>query len=469
MRLHFLGSATVRAVVCGVVFSASSSVWPDDVPWPGFRGKDAAGVAVGVKLPTHWSDSENVAWKVDVPGIAWSCPVVAGDRIFLTTAIPEGEQEPPKKGLYFGGERKAKPIAYRWEILCLDKTTGKKLWSDVARTGIPKRPIHIKNSYASETPITDGKHVWAFFGQSGLFCYTVDGKRLWEKQLGAFVMRFGWGTASSPAFDGKRIFVQYDNEEKDEKTKQPLSFLAAFDAVTGNEIWRQQREEVSSWATPFVWKTPQRTELVTAASRKVRSNDPETGKLLWELGGMSSIAVPTPIAGPDLLYVCSGYVMDTRRPIFAIRPNASGDITLKKDETSSASIAWFQKQSGPYMPTPVLYDGLLYVLYDRGLISCFDAKTGEVVYEKQRLSGSANAFTSCPWAYDGKVFCLSEEGDTFVVRAGKKFEVLGKNSVGEFSMATPAIADNALFLRTLKHLYRIENRTGVASTAHATR
>jgi outer membrane protein assembly factor BamB len=253
----------------------------------------------------------------------------------------------------------------------------------------------------------------------------------------------GWGTAASPALAGGRLFVVSDNEEK--------SFVVALDARTGKELWKVERDEKSNWATPFVWKNDRRTELVTAGSGRVRSYDLD-GKLLWQLRGMSVISIPTPGAGEGLLYVTSGYVADPfMKPLYAVRPGAEGDISLKAGEDSNKWVAWCHRQAGPYHPSPLVYNGLVYVLYDRGMLSCYEAKTGKPVYEKQRLG--ATAFTASPWAYNGKVFCLSEDGDTFVVRAGRDFKVLGRNRLDDMALATPALAGGSLFVRTASKLY----------------
>ncbi len=442
---------------CGFILAivaAGSSTFAGD--WPQFRGPGSAGVSDEAGLPTHWGPTTNIHWKAVIPGVAWSSPIVWGDRVFVTTAVSDAEQEAPRKGLYFGGDRpRPRDTIYRWELIALDRDDGSVVWRRVAKTGKPTTPIHLKNSYASETPVTDGERVYAWFGAAGLFCYDLDGQLVWQKDLGTFPTRLGWGTASSPAIDGDRLFVQCDNEER--------SFLVAFNKKTGEELWRVDRDEKSSWSTPLVWKNAQRTELVTSATNRVRSYDPASGQLLWELSGMSVITCPTPVAGRELLYVSSGYVLDTRRPLLAIRPGGSGDITLGDSESSNAAVAWRQKLGGPYNPSPLVYGDLVYVLYDRGFFACFDAKTGKPVYDKQRIDPGAGGFTASPWAYDGKVFCLNEDGDTYVIQAGREFKLMGKNSLDEMCMASPAIAHGSLFVRGLKHLYCIR-----ASTAAAT-
>jgi len=385
--------------------------------------------------------------------VAWSSPVVWGNRVFLTTAVSTTPQEAPKKGLYFGGDRAMPREAdYRWVVMCIEGDTGQVLWQRVAREGRPSSAIHLKNSYASETPVTDGERLYVYVGAAGLYCYDLDGAPLWHKDLGSYKTRFGWGSASSPALDGDRLFILNDNEEN--------SFLGAFDKRTGEELWRAERDEKSSWSTPFVWNNSKRTELVTCATNRVRSYDPATGKLLWELGGMSVICSPTPVSDGELLYVSSGYVLDSKQPIFAIRPGASGDISLQGDATTNDYIVWSRKLGGPYITSPLLYEGRLYVLYDRGFFGCFDARSGEPVYDRMRIAPGAGAFTASPWAYDGKVFCLSEDGETFVFDDSPEYKLVGKNPLEELFMASPAISGKRLFLRGIDHLYCIEEGAG---------
>jgi outer membrane protein assembly factor BamB len=255
----------------------------------------------------------------------------------------------------------------------------------------------------------------------------------------------GWGTAASPVLHDEKLFIIHDNEEK--------SFLLALDKRTGKQLWRVERDEGSNWVTPFVWKNQLRTELVTAGTGRVRSYDLD-GKLLWDLKGMSMVAIPTPFAAHGLLYIASGYIADPfQRPIYAIRPGAAGDISLAEDKTENKFVAWCQRFAGPYHPTPLVYGDYLYVLHDRGFLACYEAKTGKEVYGKRRLSGGASAFTASPWAYDGKLFCLSEDGETFVIQAGKEFKLLGRNKLGEMSLATPALAGGSLFIRTQGKLW----------------
>ncbi len=416
--------------------------------WPQLRGPGAMGVvADNPALPETWSATENVAWKVPVPGMGWSSPVVWGERVFLTTAISKGEIEKVKEGLYFGGERPKPEDEHEWRVLGLDLKTGKTLWEKTVHTGVPHQPRHLKNSYASETPVTDGERVYAYIGNVGLFTFDLDGTPLWDRKWEPVKTRHGWGTAASPALHKDRIYVLNDNDEQ--------SYLTALDTKTGAVIWKKDRDEGSNWSPPFVWENELRTEIVTTGSGLVRSYDLD-GNVLWSLGGLSSITVTVPFAHDGLLYFGSGYVGDKKKPFFAIKPGASGDISLRAEATSNDFIVWCQKSAAPYMPTPVLYQDRLYVLLDRGLFSCLDAKTGAVIYDRERLGKSAS-FTASPLAYNGKIFCFGERGETVVLEAGDSFRMLRVNELGELIMATPALAGDSLLIRTSGHLYCLRN------------
>jgi outer membrane protein assembly factor BamB len=269
---------------------------------------------------------------------------------------------------------------------------------------------------------------------------------VWSCRWPPVKTRSGWGPAASPALCDGRVFLVNDNDEG--------SFAVAVDAKTGRQLWRIDRDEKSNWATPYVWRNEGRTELITSGTKRVRSYDLD-GKPLWELGGMSSIDIPTPFSGSGLLYLSSGFVVDKARPVLAIRPGASGDITLKPGQTNNEFIAWFQPTAGPYNPSPLLYGDYFYVLFDFGFLSCHDARTGRQVYEKQRIREATTSFTASPWAANGKVFALSEDGDTFVFQAGPEYKLLRVNPLDEMCMASPAIAGDRLILRTLTRLYCI--------------
>jgi outer membrane protein assembly factor BamB len=437
---------------CALILLATASTLhsADARRWPQFRGPGSRGVAEGQGFPSEWDTNRNVRWSVDVPGVGWSSPIVWGDQILITTVVSEGAPETPKKGLYFGGERPTPaPGRHQWMVYCLNWTDGKIAWKKEVHAGESPNPLHVKNTYASETPVTDGERVYAYFGNVGLFCLGLDGKEVWSRKWPAVKTRYGWGSAASPVLQGDRVYVVNDNESQ--------SFIVALNKHTGEEIWRVERDEPSNWATPYVWQNAQRTEIVTPGRKKVRSYDLE-GKVLWELGGMSTIVIPTPFSAFDLLYVCSGYVGDSTRPVFAVRPGASGDISLNDGQTNKF-IAWYGKTAAPYNPSPMVYGDYFYVLFDFGFLSCHDARTGRVAFEKQRIDPKGSvAFTASPWAADGRIFCLSEDGDTYVFKAGPRYELLRKNSLGEMCMATPAVVDKSFIIRTYSKLYRIGER-----------
>lgn len=417
--------------------------------WPQFRGLEARGVGKNEALPDRWSAAENVAWKTDLPGRGWSSPIVWGERVFLTSVVNTGASEAPKKGLYFGGNRPIPPEApHQWKVFCLDLNTGKILWERQVHEGKPESAVHLKNSFASETPVTDGERIYCYFGNVGVFCFDLEGNEVWRRRIEPRPTRYGWGTAASPVLYEDRLYLVNDNDEE--------SYLLALHAKTGEEVWRVARDEKSNWATPFVWKNELRTEIVTPGSGKVRSYDLD-GNLLWSLEGMSTITIATPYAYDGKLYISSGYVQDPLRPIYAIRPGAAGDISLKEGEDSNSWIAWRGEQAAPYNPSTLIYQDRLYVLYDRGLAACLNANDGSTIYEPQRLL-NGRAFTASPWAYGGKVFCLNEDGVTFVLKAGDQFELLHTNHLAEddMCMATPAIVGDRLLIRTSARLYCIK-------------
>jgi outer membrane protein assembly factor BamB len=446
-RLHPIGIEFLIVLAAMTPFAASQvATGAAEQGWMQFRGPGAMGVAEDPRLPDTWSETENVAWATDIPGLGWSSPIVVGDSIVLTTVISVGDVEAPRGGLYFGGERPVPQDSHRWVVYAIDWNTGEIQWEKQVSSGVPETSRHLKNTFASETPVSDGERIYAYFGNVGLFCLDLEGELLWSRTWDLVRTRFGWGTAASPVLHGDKVYIVNDNDDQ--------SFIVALDKETGETAWRVERDEASNWATPFIWENELRTEIVTAGTGKVRSYDLD-GALLWELTGMSSISIPTPFSKFGLLYIASGYVGDRRwRPVYAIRPGASGDISLAADETSNEYIAWFHRLAGPYNPTPIVYGDTYYTLLDRGIFTAHDARTGEVVYGRQRIA-AGTGFTASPWAYNGKIFVSSEDGDTFVIQAGPEFEILATNSLGDFTMSTPAITRGSLIIRTASKLYRI--------------
>lgn len=422
--------------------------------WPAFRGANAVGVADGSPTAVTWNvaTGEHVAWKTPIPGLAVSSPIVWGDRVFVSTAVSSDPNQSIRTGLYGDVEPVTDASKHSWHLFALDKTSGKVIWDRVAYEGIPKTKRHPKSSQASPTPVTDGSHVIVSFGSQGLYAYDFSGKLLWQKDLGVlnagwfFDPDYEWGVGSSPIIYKNMVIVQCDIQRN--------SFLAAFDTATGKELWRTPRQEIPSWSTPTIIEAGGKTELVTQATTFTRGYDPSNGKELWKLSGNSEITIPTPIAGPGFAIVTNGY--RGVQPIFAIKPGGAGDITLKDGQTTNETIAWSTNRGGPYIPTPVVYREHLYVLQNNGVLVAYKAATGERLYQ-QRL-GDGGAFSASLVAADGKIYCASEDGDVYVVKAGPTFELLAKNSFNETIMATPAISDGVLIFRGSKNVYAIQAR-----------
>jgi outer membrane protein assembly factor BamB len=419
-----------------------------DTNWPQFRGPQGGVAADDPRLPDTWSSSQNILWKSEVPGTGWSSPSVWGDHIFLTSTVNTEQNDRPALKVYTAAEVAPTKAVLRWVVYNFDFKTGKLVWEREVARAVPSQAKHMKNSYASETPATDGERVYAYFGSVGLFAFDMNGKAIWSKRMGPFKTRSDWGPAASPIVYRGRVYVVNDNDEQ--------SFMTAFDAKTGAEVWHVNREEGTNWSTPFVWENDRRTEIVTTGSRRLRSYD-LNGNLLWEMGGLSSLHIPTPFARHGLLYVNSGFRADSNRPVFAIRPGATGDISLKSGETSNQFIVWSHPTLGSYNPSSLAYGDYYYTLYDTSFLTCYDARTGKEVYGRQRISGESTGFSASPWAYNGKIFAISEDGDTFVLQPGPTFKVIGKNSLDEMTLATPAVANGSLIVRTASKLYRISN------------
>lgn len=431
-----------------LAFAILASAAQAESNWPQFRGPGARGVAENPNIPDRWSATQNVAWKRDLPGRGWSSPIVWGDRVFLTTVLNKGNLEPPKKGLYFGGNRNAPTTVHEYIVYCLSLKTGRIEWSDLAHSGVPKTGIHLKGSFGSETAVTDGKLVYFYFGDQGVFAYSLEGKQVWSKKQRARKTRYGWGTASSPVLHQDRLYLVNDNEED--------SYLLALDKKSGKQIWRTERKEGSNWSTPYVWENSERSEIIIPGTGHTASYD-LNGQMLWHWkGGMSSITIATPFAQGDQLFVTSGYVGSKLKPIYSVRPGAKGDISLDRSETSNEFITWCSWTAAPYNPSTLLYRDRLYVLLDRGMLSALDPKTGKPIYDRERIGGR-NAYTTSPWANDGKIFCLNEDGVTSVFAAGDRYKLLHRNRLGDddMCMATPALAGDSLLVRTTSRLYCI--------------
>jgi len=422
--------------------------------WPQFRGKDAAGVSDGADLPDAWdaASGKGVLWKTRIPGLAHSSPVVWGDQVFVTTAVSSLPNATFKPGLYGEGTASEDKSVQKWQLLSLDRKTGKVQWQRTAYEGVPKEKRHIKATYANATPATDGKHVAAFFGSQGLYVYDLAGKLLWQRDLGRIDAgayddaSYEWGNASSPILYDGLVIVQCD-QQKD-------SFLTALRLSDGEVAWRTSRDELPSWSTPTVVPGSGKggAELVTNAPKFIRGYDPKTGKELWRLGRSSNITAPTPVFDGELIVVMSG--RRPNAPIFVLKAGASGDITLPEGATTGGSVVWTKEKAGSYMPTPIVYGGQLYVLKNQGILTCYDLRTGELRYE-QRLPEVTSGFSASPVAADGKLYLPSEDGEILIVKAGPSFALVGRNPMGQPLMATPAISGRLLLVRGERELVAI--------------
>ncbi len=419
--------------------------------WPQFRGEEARGVVDGVPLPTKWDvkKGEGIKWKTAIPGLGLSSPIIWDDRVYITTCVRAGGEKELKVGLYGDIEPINDGAVHTWHLLALNARDGKIVWNQTAYKGVPKVKRHPKSSHANCTPATDGTHVVAFFGSEGLYCYDTSGKLLWKKDLGVLdggyfaVPEAQWEFGSSPIIYRDMVIVQCD-VQKD-------SFLAAFNIADGKELWRTPRDDVPTWSTPAVFAGNDRPELIVNGFKHMGGYDPMTGKELWRMGGGSDIPVPTPIVAHNLIFLTNSHAGP--QAIYAVQLGASGDITLKEGETSNASVAWMKRGQANYMQTPLVYGDLLYACKDNGILSCFDAKTGDKKYRMRVGSGNAG-FTASPVAGDNKLYVTSEEGEVFVFPTGpEEPKPLAVNKLNESSMASPAIGDGVLFLRGQKHLF----------------
>ena len=465
----------LAGLVC-TLFLASLTVHGQAIAWPQFRGPDSNPVGTHARLAERWSKTENVEWSQEIPGRGWSSPIVTGARVFVTTVTTEGKSKPPQIGTEYSNEYVAelqkqglsmaqiiervtardielpKEVSLHYFLYCLNLKSGKVEWQKEFHAGQPPGGRHRKNSFVSESPVTDGRFVYVYVANLGLWAFDLKGKLAWRTPLEANPIYLDFGTGSSPALVGNLLVIVNDNEKQ--------QYIAAFDKQTGKQVWRTNRDiggkgqpaQRTGWATPFVWKHALRTEVVTVGPEEAVSYD-LAGKELWRLSGMAAAPIPTPFAYDGLLYVDGG----RGKPLFAIRPGAVGDISLGKEESSNAYVAWSQARGGTYLPSPVAYAGGLYSLTETGILSRFDARTGTLTY-KTRIDPAATAFTTSPWAYNDKLFCLSEEGQTFVIATGEKFQLLHVNELDDMALASPALVGERLLIRTEHRLYSIRRR-----------
>jgi outer membrane protein assembly factor BamB len=422
--------------------------------WPQFRGPDATGIADGQNPPISWDvkAGTNVRWKTPIPGLGHSCPVVWGNRVFVTTAVSANPDQKVRIGNYGDVESVNDTSKHAFHVICLDRDSGKILWDKVPIVAVPKIKRHQKGSQANCTPTTDGKRVVACFGPEGLYCYDFAGKLLWKRDLGTIDSSFTldreyeWGFGSSPIIFDNLVILQADLSHD--------SFVAAYSLEDGSRVWSTPRDEIPSWSSPAIWRTGGREELVTNAAQYARGYDPATGKELWRLAKKSEVTIPAPVVSADRVIVCSGN--RPIQPIIAVKPGAAGDISLKPGEKSNASVAWGRMRGGPYMATPILYRGYLYVLSNAGILTCHAAETGAEVY-KERVGGTS--YTASPVAADYRIYLTSEQGEVRVVKAGPDFHLLAVNKLDDYCLATPAISNGTLFVRSQHYLFALGKPT----------
>jgi len=425
---------------------------PGSGNWPSFRGESASGVADGQDLPDIWNagNGTNIKWKTPIPGLAHSSPIIWENKIFVTTAISSIGNASFREGLYGDGDASEDSSVHQWKMYCLNKTNGKIVWERLVTEGIPVDKRHIKATYANSTPATNGEYVVTLFGSEGLFVYDMNGTLVWKKDLGRMdcgaydAPSYEWGPSSSPIIYKNMVIVQVDTQDED--------FITALDLKTGDTIWKTERDELPSWGTPTIIENENRSQVVTNASNFIKGYDPFNGRELWRLGGSSKITAPTPIYQDSLIIICSGRRPEA--PVFAVKTNASGNITLSGSNTRNQYIAWSETKRGPYMPTPLIYRGYVYTMNNYGKFRCYDFLTGKVIYSED-IPHRGAGFSASPVAADGKIFISGEDGDIFVVKAGSEFEILATNDMGELLMASPALSGSLMFVRARYHLFAI--------------
>jgi len=444
--------------VDGNVASASRDLPPEaaaPAPWPSFRGPNASGIADGQRIPLEWDSpsQKNVRFATPVEGFSVSSPIVWGNRIFVLSAVSGASDPTFRTGLYGDVTPIEDPSEHRWLLYALDTRDGRIVWERELERRAPGTKRHPKSSQANETPVTDGKRIVSLLGSTGfLYCHDFEGNLLWKKEIGVlnsgwfYDPDYQWGHSSSPILYDGRVIVQADVHGS--------PFIAAYDLESGNEVWRTARDgEIPTFATPTLYRGPTGDELVTNGTR-IRGYDPATGTLLWHLGPNSEIAVGSPVVTSDLIYVTAGY--PPIKPIYAIRPGSRGDLALPEGVDRSEALAWSKTRGGTYIPSPLVYRGYLYTNENNGLLVCYDAATGELVY-RARIGGTGGAYSASPIAADGRLYFTTEEGETFVVEAGPEYRLLAKNRVEGIVLSTPAASDGLVVIRALERVYGIAN------------
>jgi outer membrane protein assembly factor BamB len=411
--------------------------------WPEWRGLYNSGAVAGGNTPIEFSETKNVKWKIEIPGKGHATPIIWGDQIILQTAVATGKKV--EKPDTTNTENRMAPsqteFVHEFKVISVDKTSGKIIWQTAVTEELPAERTHELGGWASNSPVTDGENIFAYFGSRGLYCLDMKGNVKWERDFGQMEIVASFGEGNSPAVSKDKIFVQWDHQQK--------SYLYALDKKTGKEAWTAERDEITSWATPLIVEVNGKTQVVTSATNKVRSYDAETGEIIWECTGMTRNVIPNPMYADGILYLMSGF-----------RGNAIKAVDLAKakgDITGTATILWEYNQDAPYTPSPVLMDGKLYFLKaNNGVMTCLDARDGKVIYSNQKLDGISNIFSS-PTGNKDKIY-IAATNVINVVKAGPEFSILAKNTLDDTFHASPVIVGNDLFLRGFKSLYCISEK-----------
>jgi outer membrane protein assembly factor BamB len=449
MKKYSIG--LIALVMCFASFRFRQTDPDPERQWPSFRGYHANGVLDNANLPDTWNveTGENILWKYKLPGLGLSSPVIWGDKLFITTAVSEADDQGFKTGIYGSIGSVDDESVHRWMVYCLDKNTGSLRWQRTAHTGVPRQRRHPKSSHANSTMATDGKYVVAFFGSEGLYCYDMHGDLQWQKDFGLLKSVFfvaedaEWEFASSPIVHEGVVLIQCDVMEN--------SFVAAYHIASGKEIWRTERDEYPGWCTPNIYCDDDQCRVVLNGFKHRGAYDFRTGEEIWGMSGGGDIPIPTPIVHGDLVYFNSAHGGSS--PIYAIHVSARGDLTLEDNKTTGEYISWCIPRGGAYMQTMLIYGGYLYNVRWNGSVNCFDAKTGEEIWKHK--AGSGNSYVSSPVASDGKIYVTDDKGMVYILKAGPAYELLAQNNLGETCMSTPAITDGIIFFRTINHLIAV--------------
>lgn len=419
--------------------------------WTGYRGFRSSGFLDNANLPDSFDINKmvNVRWKVDVPGLGISSPVIWDNRLFITTAISSSDNFGFRPGIYGDGTSIGDSSEHVWKVICYDKTSGRILWNNTAYKGVPAIKRHPKSTHANPSIATDGRHVVAFFGSEGLYCYDINGNLQWKKSFGVLkAVAFDypsaeWEFASSPIIYNDVVVIQCDVLEN--------SFIAAYDVNTGRELWKTTRDDNPAWSTPNIYKNGNKTFIVVNGFKHMGGYDFTTGKEIWRLSGGGDVPIPTPIVSNDLIFLNSAHGKNS--PIFAVKTNASGNISLQNNETSGQYIKWSIPRGGSYIQTLLLYHNHLYNLSWNGSLVCLDPDTGKEVYRGKL--GNARSFIVSPVASDGRIYIVDEGGTVYILKDGDKFIILGQTSLNDICMSAPAITEGTIFFRTQKFLFAI--------------